>query len=231
MALKFSKDLPAENLSDRLISKFVKKLEQLKVNQLREQMRAKIAETKRKAEIAKLKLKGVLLESDEVLEKARKKAEKKAECSARNDAQDFYLLRAVTDKHFEEIMRRNLGNIEKETRVQANQEVELEVNEMDNREREAKLLYEQQNEEVSIPSELTMVLVPSAEEKPENPKVTPPTSKSAKISRAQQILKKVLSPKIVKKKKHFPSGNDAMDKIHKELKKTKETAEKGSSSN
>ena len=46
-ALEFSKDLPAENLSDRLISKFVKKLEQLKVNQLREQMRAKIAEIKR----------------------------------------------------------------------------------------------------------------------------------------------------------------------------------------
>ena len=80
-ALEFSKDLPAENLSDRLISKFVKKLEKLKVNLLRKQMRAKIAETKRKAEIAKLKVKEVLLESDEVLEKARKKAEKKTECS------------------------------------------------------------------------------------------------------------------------------------------------------
>ena len=133
-------------------------------------MRKKIAETKRKAEIAKLKLKGILLESDAELEKERKKAEKKTECSAKNNTQDFYLLRAVTDRNIEAIMRRNLGNIEKETKIQANQEVELEVNELDNREREAKLLYEQQNEEVSIPDEWAMVLVPSAEEKPEIPK-------------------------------------------------------------
>ena len=49
--------------------------------------------------------------------------------------------------------------------------------------------------------------------------------KSSKIAKAQQILRKIKNP-VLMKKKHFPSGNAALDKIHKELKKTRKGQKK-----
>ena len=49
--------------------------------------------------------------------------------------------------------------------------------------------------------------------------------KSAKTAKAQQILSKIKNP-VPMKKKHFPSGNAALDKIHKELKKTRKGQKK-----
>ena len=249
-ALEFCKDIPATEFCYKISNPHLRRLAKFKYNQLRTKVLAKEQAARDEAE----RQKGKLKEKVEIpAEELKKEQEMVTEISFKHNLEEFLHHQArlaemrqlkisemeldlledqrLKEKTAERFLKSSLGSINREAMVLWQDDEDTGVKSKFDGVSESDKVETEQERSPARPEtdENEQAKSPARTERVEEEAATSITpAKSAKIAKAKQILSKIKNPVQMKKKGKalFPSGNVALDKMHKKMKKSRKTQKK-----